>query len=223
VSLVVQKPGWGCQFVWSADGRKVLIEEEGPGPRPEVHARYYRVYDLDSRALTVLRQPPDHWFTGWSQDGTRLLTSIDGRVAWVNADGTGDPEFVTPADEYGNNAVPSPDGKRILYRSAPRPKDGGPVKPRLTVMDLATKKRVVVDEPGEVRGFCWSPDGSRVAYTWQRSRDNWADTLEREAHLITVAADGTDRKTVTTRKTTVAPNNSGRDGVVYFFWVTGWR
>jgi len=94
---------------------------------------------------------------------------------------------------------------------------------RLYVMDLATKKQTAADEAGETHGYCWSPDGSRIAYTWQRSLDKPEEVAERETLLITCDLDGRNRKTVTTRKYTVEENSSGRSAVVYFFWVVDWR
>jgi hypothetical protein len=90
-------------------------------------------------------------------------------------------------------------------------------------MDLATKKRTAVDEPGESHGYCWSPDGSQVAYTWQRSLDKPEEVREREALLITADPDGRNRMVVTSRKYVFPENASGRSGVVYFFWVVDWR
>jgi hypothetical protein len=74
-------------------------------------ASAYRVYDLDSRSLTTLKLPDEWWPSDWSADGKRLLTSLRGkdgsiRVAWVNVDGTGRPEFITCEEEiaYGKLA-----------------------------------------------------------------------------------------------------------------------
>ena len=62
-----------------------------------------------------------------------------------------------------------------------------------------------------------------VAYTWQRSLAKPEEVPERETLLITCNPDGGDRKTVTSRKYTVAENSSGRSAVVYFFSVVDWR
>ena len=94
---------------------------------------------------------------------------------------------------------------------------------RLYAMDLATKKRTMVDEPGVTEGWCWSPDGSKVAYTWQRSLDKPAEVKERETLLITCDADGSNRKTITKRQYQVPENSSGRSSIVFFFEVLDWR
>jgi Tol biopolymer transport system component len=209
----------GCLPVWSADGRRLLIGEERTG-REYVH----RVYERATGKLTLLKLPQDCWVSDWSPDGKRFLaTSRAGgspRLVWINADGTGEPEFLTPKGEVVYGPRLSPDGRRVLYQGAPDPPKGRRGWVRLYVMDLATRKRTAVDEPGEIHGYCWSPDGSRVAYTWQRSLEKPAEVAERETLLITCNRDGTDRKTVTRR--TYKPKQPGT-GVVYFFWVLDWR
>ncbi|OWK40296.1 TolB family protein [Fimbriiglobus ruber] len=188
----------------------------------------YRVYDLATKSLTKIDLPDGCHVTDWSADGKRFLTNIQTsdstmRVAWLNADGTGKPDFVSPEGEFGFGGRLSPGGRRMLYQGGPEPPKGERGKVRLYVMDLATKKRMAVDEPGETYSHCWSRDGSRVAYTWQRSLDKPAEVAERETLLITCGYDGRNRKTVTSRKTEVPENSNGRDSVVYFFWVTDWR
>src|SRR5205814_8361369 len=111
------------------------------------------------------------------------------------------------------------DGRRGLYQAGQKGPMGRQAKVRLYAMDLASKKRTAVDEPGETYGYCWSPDGSRVAYTWQQSLAKPEEVPEREILLITCDPDGGDRKAVTSRKYTVAENSSGRSGIVYFFSV----
>ncbi len=144
-------------------------------------------------------------------------------MAWLNADGTGKPEFVSPEGEIGYGGRLSPDGRKVLYQGGPEPPKEERAKVRLYVMDLATKKRTAVDEPGETHGYCWSPDGSRIAHTWQRSLDKPEEVAERETLLLTCDLDGRNRKTVTTRKYTLEENSSGRSAVVYFFEVVDWR
>ena len=101
------------------------------------------------------------------------------------------PEFLSPEGEVAYGPRLSPDGRRVLYLAA-----AGGGQPRLSVLDLATRGRVVVDEPGHTSGHCWSPDGKRVAYTWQRPPGR-GKGAERETFLITCDPAGRDRKTVT--------------------------
>jgi hypothetical protein len=217
----------GCGLVWSADSKRLSICEEtvtGEKTR-EFH---YQVYDLAAKTLTRLNLPDGYWITDWSADGKRFLADVRPsdttvRVAWIKADGTGKPEFISPEKEFGYQARLSPDGGRVLYMGGTQSKPGERAKTRLYVQDLATGKRTAVDEEGETHGHCWSRDGTRVAYTWQRPLDNPEKVPVRETLLITVDPDGRNRKVVTSRKYEVPENSSGRTGVVWFFSVIDWR
>jgi RNA polymerase sigma factor (sigma-70 family) len=226
VPLVWDVPGIssGCQLVWAADSRRLIIGENRRGQDGALEYTY-RTYELATKKTTELKLPAGHWVAGWSRDGKRLLTTAGLaddtlRIAWVNADATGRPEFLTSETETAYDPRLSPDGRRMLYLAAPRAAAGRRSQARLYVMDLASRKRMVVDEPGETHGYCWSPDGIRVAYTWQRSLARPKDAVERETFLITCDRDGRNRKTVTSRK--YKPVNPG-SGVVLFFWVLDWR
>jgi Tol biopolymer transport system component len=228
VPLLWDRPGRsGSLPVWAADGARLLVGENQPGPggRPEYA---HRVYDLAAKALTDLKLPAGCWVTGWSPDGKRLLATVapgDGssRLAWVAAGGGGEPEFLTPADEIAYDGRLSPDGKRVLCLIGPKSakgKKGKADRPRLTVIELATGQRVEVDQPGYPHGHCWSPDGSRVAYTWQRPLV--VPTHKRETLLITCTADGKDRKVVASRRHTLPPDSTELGTMVYFFTVVAW-
>jgi len=228
VPLLWDQPGRsGCLPVWAADGDRLLIGENRPGDDGRLEYAH-RVYDMKAKSVSDVRLPDGCWATGWSPDGRRLLTTVwpgDGttRLAWVAADGKGRPEFLTGADEVAHGGRLSPDGKRVLCLVGPKAPKDGEAGPRLTAIDLATGRRAVLDEPGHTHGYCWSPDGSRVAYTWQRPLADPAGTAERETLLITCTAEGKDPKTVTSRKHEVSARSSGRAGVVYFFTVVDWR
>lgn len=225
VPLVWDAPGAsGCLPVWTADSRRLLIGENRPGKDGALEYAY-RAYELATKDLRELSLPSGHWVTSWSTDGKRLLTTARtgegaARIAWINTDGAGNPEFLTPEDEVAYSPRLSRDGRKMVYQAGPQVMKSQRTRVRLYVMDLASKKRTVVDEPGETHGFCFSPDGRRVAYTWQRSIDKPADVPERETFLITCDLDGKNRKTVTSRK--YKPVNAAA-GVVYFFWVLDWR
>jgi hypothetical protein len=84
------------------------------------------------------------------------------------------------------------------------------------VENLATGKRTVVDETGVIFGYCWSPDGTRVAYDWHKYPDQKAEVVERETFLFTCDPDGLNRKTVTSRKSQ-APKGAPV-GLLLFDW-----
>ena len=228
IPLVFRRIGSSGSPIWSPDSERVLIWEQGIG-QGGVRECAYRVYDRAAKTLTKVTLPDRCSVTDWSSDGKRFLADIRPtdptvRVAWLNADGTGKPEYVSPEGENGYSARLSPDGKHVLYQASPiAEKPTERTKSRLYVMNLATGKRTAVDEPGETHGHCWSSDGTRVAYTWQRTLDKPAEVAERETLLITCDPDGRNRKTITSRKTEIPENSSGRSGIVYFFWVIDWR
>jgi Tol biopolymer transport system component len=215
--------GEGCLPVWSPDSKRLFVGETR-APGRAVREYRYRIYDLATKKLTEVKLPEACWVTDWSKDGKQwLVTAYEGigsRLARVNADGKGGLDYITPEGEDAAHARLSPDGRKILYKAWIAEKENAPAKARLCVLELATKKRVPVDEPGEVAGYCWSPDGSRVAYTWQRSLARREDAPERETFLFTCDPDGKDRKTVTSRK--YKPVNP-RLGVVWFFELVDWR
>jgi Tol biopolymer transport system component len=211
--------GEGCLPVWSADGGRLLIGQSrartGGGLKNTFH-----VYDIAAKKLTSLPLPTSHWVSGWSKDGKRLLSTFRDtdvlRICWVNADGKGEPEFLTPASEAACHPVLSPDGRFILFKAWP----GRRTQARLYAMNLATKKRVTLDEPGETHGHCWSADGSRVAYTWQPTPVKGSENSERVTRLFTCDADGKNRQEITSRK--YKPAEPGLH-VTIFFEVIAWR
>jgi dipeptidyl aminopeptidase/acylaminoacyl peptidase len=203
VPLIWGSSGSSFLPLWSSDSKRILICEQGYND-DRSRGSAYRVYDLHSKSLTNLKLSSDYWPSDWSADGTRILTSIrtgngSVRVAWVDVDDTGMPELIGPR-------LPDDDGRHR----------------RLTVIDLSTKKRTPIGKPGHTHGFCWSSDGSKIAYTWQLPLRNPAEAVERKTYLITCDPDGNNQKTVTMRKYDVPPNSSGKDSVIYFFEVLGW-
>jgi Tol biopolymer transport system component len=210
--------GEGGLPVWSADGSRLYVNQDRGGPS----GRSHHVYDVKTKKLTAVDLPPGHWIAGTSKDGKRLLstwqTDDASRCCWVSADGKGEPEFITPEGEMAYGPLLSPDGGRLLFTSA-RKLPTGKWSSRLLVMDLKTKGRVTIDEPGETRGYCWSADGSAVAYTWQPTPVKGDEDGERTTWLITCDADGRNNKRVTSRR--YKPAQPGLH-VVIFFQVLAW-
>jgi hypothetical protein len=144
------------------------------------------------------------------------------RVAWVNTDGTGKPEFITSENEMTHGAKLSPDGRRILCLVGPKSPKGESGRARLCVMDLITKKRTMAGKPGHTYGYCWCSDGLKLAYTWQMPLPRPDEVMERKTYLITCNQDGSDQKTITMRKYDMRRISSGRHLVAIFFWVVAW-
>lgn len=217
----------GSSFLpfWSTDSRRVLICEQGLNLEGSRRTSF-RLYDAGSKSLSPVNLPDRWWPNDWSADGKRVLTSLADRstvrVAWVNIDRSGEPQYVTPDDVFAYGARLSPDNRRILCMVGPRDAGDGPRKPRLEVIDLATGSRTVVDRPGHTHGYCWSSDGRRVAYTWQGPLISAKDNRVRRTYLVTINADGSDRRTVTTRTYTIPEKASVPLDVIIFFRVVGW-
>jgi Tol biopolymer transport system component len=226
VPLIWGTTGSSFRPLWSSDSQRILICEQGYN-EDRTRGSAYRVYDLRSKSVTKLQLPDEWWPSDWSANGKRLLTSLPTengsiRVAWVHIDGTGEPEFLTSNQEVAYGARLSPDNRRILCMvGSTTPKDEG-TRTKLYKIDLATKKRTVISKPGHTNGYCWSSDGTKIAYTWQMPLRQPGEGVDRKTYLITCDEDGSNQKTVTTRKYEVPPNSSGRDGVIMFFEVLAW-
>ena len=226
VPLIWGATGSSFRPLWSPNSKRILICEQGFN-EDRSRGSAYRVYDIDSKRLTNLKLSPDYWPSDWSADGKRILTSIQMgnssvRVAWVDIDDSSMPEFLTSEQEVVTGARLSPDNRRILCVIGPRPPDDDGRSRRLNVIDLSTKKRTPIDKPGHTHGYCWSSDGSKIAYTWQIPLRNPAEVAERKTYLITCNQDGSDQKTITMRKYDVPPSSSGKDHVIFFFEVLAW-
>jgi Tol biopolymer transport system component len=226
VPLVWGTTGSSFLPLWSRDSRRILICEQGFNA-DNSRGSAYRVYDMDSKSLTNVKLKDEWWPSDWSADGRRVLASLRSdnggvRIAWATVDGTGQPEFITSDQEVAYGAKLSPDNRRILCMAGPRSPDEQEKLMRLYVIDLATKERTRIDKPGHTYGYCWSSDGSKIAYTWQLPLRKPEEAKERRTYLITCDPDGSNAKTITMRKCEVAPNSSGRDAVVIFFQVVAW-
>lgn len=229
VPLILVNTGASCRVLWSGDSKSLLIAETGWNATNQQRTAY-RLYDLVRDNVIELDVPSQYWPSDWSAPPRLLvmIRSTDGAksgLAWVNVDGSGDPEYLALAGENEAASAPrvSPDGGRILCQIAPRNPPAEGTRMRLSVVELATGKRTAIDDPGQTSGYCWSPDGTHIAYTWQPALDRPENVNEREIALITCDANGGNRNVVTRRKHTMPPNNSGRSGYSNSLTVLDWR
>jgi Tol biopolymer transport system component len=93
----------------------------------------------------------------------------------------------------------SPDGRKVAYLGIGK----GAKKPsqHLFVLDLAGgKPRKLTEElNAEHMGFCWSPDGKRLAYAWRLDEEPDVDG-QTESFLMVIDADGKNARTLLSAK-----------------------
>ncbi|HUR54682.1 MAG TPA: sigma factor-like helix-turn-helix DNA-binding protein, partial [Gemmataceae bacterium] len=224
-------------MAWSPDGKKALVGTSWAGGYFDRPKSQHAVVDLAAGTVTPLALPPNHRALDWSPDGSWVLTIretykwtvADGwkTTAWVLCKVSADGRAVT---EISNGkglvyaAAISPDGKTVAYmdyvwaNGEKADADGnapGYAGLALIAHDLATgAQKPLAREPGGLRadgknyhvtpsGVRWSPDGTRIAFAHDFSIVGGIT----EWQLKSIAADGTDVKTVFTidRKTDGMP------------------
>jgi RNA polymerase sigma factor (sigma-70 family) len=202
-------------FAWSPDSTKIATSDyvDGPGPAPaqKLGATHY-IINVSSKEKTEIGLPADHFITDWSQSGKYLLTTLlvndennpSARIHLMNLDGT-QHKALTGEKELAMVGLLSPDGSRVLYLGIEVVKEK-PSRRELCVVETTTgKKTVVADQPlnGEYLGFCWSPDGKRIAYTWREVHEGKPEDVinkETESHLVVCDPDGKNQQTIVSEK-----------------------
>jgi Tol biopolymer transport system component len=217
-----EKPGeslkvQGTCWCWSPDGRSLAINIL------QDNAFTHAIFDLKTKKARPLQMPevkaPEdakgpvgHWITDWSKDGNWLLTTCYTNGWWKKAD-----LYRVKSDGseairigQGKDGVLSPDGKKVLYLGWKDDETAAKARlaeARLFIADVdGGKPRQVPQEsngtcPG---GFCWSPNGKKIAYVWLRDRD--ADSQEWETSLMVMDADGKNANVVLSDKLTTKNN-----------------
>ncbi len=202
-------------FAWSADGAKlVACANARAGEGKDFFVWSHFLVDAATGTTTPLKLPSNHLVTGWLPGDKLLTTSIAGTedaprlcLHRMSLDGTGEKELT------GENArtafgLPSPDGTRVLCHEYSRPgKDDSPEARRtLVLLDVATAKSTPVDGlplNGELQGLCWSPDGTKIAYTWRQLHEGTTEERirkETEWHLVVADPDGRNPRTILSEK-----------------------
>ncbi|MBN9522271.1 sigma-70 family RNA polymerase sigma factor [bacterium] len=168
-------------FLWAGDGTRLAVTTADPKAEALATAELrHEAVDVATGRRTRLPIPAGHHLTDWSRDGKRFLTAQftygpNGPEAvrtWIlDRHGKTVREIVAPAKMEAGGGRFSPDGRRVLY-DVHRPGAAG-LPDTLMVLDLVTGTSTPVagiPPGGHLAGCCWSPDGRRVAYTWQSNR-----------------------------------------------------
>jgi serine/threonine-protein kinase len=100
---------------FSPDARKVAVTVNGPDG-PDIW-----VFDRVGQTYTRLTFTGGNQLPEWSPEGTKILyrATAPREIWWQAADGSTQPELLYTADEAVNEALLSPDGKWLVYRTSP--------------------------------------------------------------------------------------------------------
>jgi Tol biopolymer transport system component len=198
-------------FAWSGDGTRIAVTNfVAAGDKLKgVH----KVVAVATKAVEALPLPDDHVLTDWSRDGRYFVTQQAVlpkekgampvfRLRLLNRDGSEHKVANAPTDILMNGRL-SPDGKRLLCEQyLILNADGKRVIRLPVVLDLSTGAVAPLNgfsPNAELQGYCWSPDGKRVAYAWREKQPREAapvPTTDIESFLVVCDADGLNAKTV---------------------------
>jgi dipeptidyl-peptidase 4 len=182
-ALAAQAPPAGVQAIWSPDGKRIALRQEGNLQLVDVASRSRRhVLSLSALSSAATPVPPAAAFgwenrrvseqsLQWTPDSKRMIASQGGDVFLIHLEAGGFQQLTaTPFAERDPKL--SPDGKKLAYR---RDHD-------LYVLDLATRqsRRLTADgSPTLLNGeldwvypeeldlgtaYWWSPDSQSIAY-----------------------------------------------------------
>jgi Tol biopolymer transport system component len=208
---------------WTPDGKGLVVA--GSRPAKELKDRGFDTWLVDVVTKEQTRLDLSRWAHafGMTQDGKSVVAALyDLDVGKIHlALSSRDGKNITKLTEIrteGPDPKTSPDRALILFQDydpADKPEKDMPRLLRLFVYDLRAKKRErLLDTPdnGQIIGYCWSPDGKQVAYTWKQvhpgvplaeNTDNMNDpklNTETESHLMVADADGKNAKTLMSAK-----------------------
>ena len=145
---------------YSPDGRKVAVTVTASG------ARDVWVYDIAAHTFTKLTTEGINVRPEWSPDGSRILFRSErggkAGIWWQPSDGRATAELLYEPAEPFNEALISPDGKWLIYRTAP----GGVHSADIMAVPMSGEKRPVplVTGPAIESLARVSPDGKWLAY-----------------------------------------------------------
>jgi dipeptidyl aminopeptidase/acylaminoacyl peptidase len=201
-SLEVQAYFW-C---WSPDGKRLVAYSETDG------GWQHHLVDVQTKEKTPLHlpNPPEvakakfragHTVCDWSSDGQWFLTCYlppdeiaKPQLFRIKHDGSA----VRPIEGIGpgGNGRFSPDGKQVLYMK--RIGDGQ-FQLHTASVEGGKPRPIAHERDGHIVGFCWSPDGKRIAYDWHKHPE--PGDADAEGFVMVVNADGSDATVLYSEKT----------------------
>lgn len=222
--------GVECTHIaWSADGTEIACSNVKEGENGSAVVTHL-VVNMTTKETAPLDLPKEQFITDWSRDGKHFLTTSmnpaadppSSEIHWWTRDGKGHKTLAGSKREAALYGQFSPDGTRVLYARFAVTGGAGDFAPgamRMAILDPTTGKSAPVAEPpaGEIRSYCWSPDGKRIAYTWRELHSGKKEDLKAKetlSHLVICDPDGKNAKTVSSEK---GPNPTA-DTIVEVSW-----
>ena len=213
---------------WDTDGKSLIVTEAVPFKEIKDSGVVTWWVDVATKEKTKLELPKHVIVCAVMPDGKTFVAALGDfkaekmYLALISRDG----KEVTKLRELrteGPRPRPSPDGTKILFQDYDpdeKPAKDLPPLHRLFVYDLKAKTRTRLAEVplnALPMGYCWSPDGKKIAYSWRQvqpgvplvgNTDNMNDpkiNTETESHLVVCDASGKNPKTLLSMKSQFAP------------------
>jgi Tol biopolymer transport system component len=217
-----------ASFAWEPDGKALIVTEFMPAKDPNDAGFVVWRVDVVKEEKSKLELPKLFQVYAVSPDGKEFIGAFYDlkdktiHLALISRDGK-DVKKLCEVHSEGPDPRVSPDGTKILFRDKDPDEKPGKDLPklfRLYVYDIKAKTGTKLQEvplDAFIIGYCWSPDGKRLAYTWKQVKpgvpltlntDNMNDpkvNTETESHLIICDATGKNPKTVMSVKAQAAP------------------